>query len=223
MKRLYLSSCLLFAGFLSQAQISKGTVLLGGDINFQTYKDEINSGNVPQTVTTSKQTGFFFQPSVGKAIKDDLVLGFDLDFGYSSTPGQTGSQFNEDGAGIFMRKYKGLGNRFYLFGESDLAFSYTDQQNNFLPGTEPSFTEDKGYSISLTFTPGVAYAVDRKWLVEIDLPSLLYANYSQSKENDLYTGQPGQYQSTKGFDFGSGLSASTLYIAVGLHYMIGGK
>jgi hypothetical protein len=225
MKKLYLSSSLLFIGFLSQAQFSKGTVLLGGDINFQSSTDKLTVDNAPQAGTTSKQTNISLQPSVGKAIQDNLVLGFGLDFAYSAVPnpGSNQYQYNEYGAEIFLRKYKELGNRFYLFGESNLGFDYSDLQFDYQPSNEPFSTEIKGYAINLVFTPGIAYAVSHKWQVEIELPSLLYASYGQSKENDLYTGMPDQHRSTKGFDFGSGLSTTTIYLALGLHYVIGGK
>ena len=71
---LTLSFMVIYAG--AQAQISKGTVLLGGDLSFGTNKTE--TGTVK-----SKTTGFSISPSVGIAFKDNKVLGLSLYYGHT--------------------------------------------------------------------------------------------------------------------------------------------
>src|ERR1700743_1520390 len=106
---------LAFIGLLSQARgqmtsaapppaltpISKGTVMLGGDVGFS---HQSSSQSDPGSIgTTTSQVNFL--PSYAKAIKDNLLLGFDLSFGYSSMGGsaiQNTQKNYEYGAGIFF-------------------------------------------------------------------------------------------------------------------------
>jgi hypothetical protein len=61
MKQLLLSFALLLIGYLSQAQINKGTILLGGDLS--AYKTTNSQNGVSQKVS-----GISFDPSIGLAL-----------------------------------------------------------------------------------------------------------------------------------------------------------
>jgi hypothetical protein len=67
MKKLYLSLSLLFIGLLSQAQITKGTILLGGDLGFYTNSDKTTyQNNFPSIAPSNEKSNTVnVQPSVG--------------------------------------------------------------------------------------------------------------------------------------------------------------
>jgi hypothetical protein len=215
MKKFYLSLSLLFIFFLSQAQINKGAVLLGGNLE---YDAASSSSNVAGSIKTSFLN---LNPTFGKAIQDNLVLGFDVTYGHStgSQPQQFNQTSNEVGAGFFIRKYKLLGNGFYLFGQSRIGGYYLHSTSND-PGTQNSpSTIENGYNISLQFYPGIAYAINRKWQVEIGLPTFFAVNYDHSKGTDSNTGQPDQTFTSNSFDAVSSLSGTNEF-SVGLRYVI---
>ena len=154
MKKLYLSFSLILIGFLSQAQISKGTILLGGDFDFATSSNKMTTDGVPVTpATITKNTGFSVYPSIGKAIKDNLVVGVDLGVGYNSEKANPNYKENDYSIGVFMRNYKYLGSRFYFFIESRLGFTYIDYTQD--DSTYNPFHEDsKSYGINVGLSPG---------------------------------------------------------------------
>jgi hypothetical protein len=90
MKKIYLSCSLLFVGFLSQAQINKGTILLGGNFEYGTYYGTSN----PPIPGFPKSTELNISPAFGKAVKDDLVLGFSVSYGHNSS--SQAQQYNDN-------------------------------------------------------------------------------------------------------------------------------
>jgi hypothetical protein len=229
MKKIYFFIGLILTGFLSQAQISKGTILLGGDFNFGTSSIKTSTeGVTPVTPsTTTKNTGFSVSPSIAKAIKDNLVLGVDLGVGYTSEASNPNYKQNDYDLGVFMRNYKYLGSRFYFFFETRLGFTYSDftqDDSTFAP----SHVDTKSFGINLGLSPGVAYSLSRRWQLEAEFPDVVYAEYNYSKENYVYPpqgiqpNQPEQHQVGSLFNISSSLTSS-FYLEVGLRYMIGGK
>jgi len=222
MKKLYLSLSLLFIGFLSQAQINKGAILLGGNLE---YSESAGSSNVANTPSI-KSTNLLLNPSFGKAVGDNLVLGFDITYGHgSSSQSQQYTQTSNDvGAGFFIRKYKLLGNGFYLFGQARIGGDYSHASENDVvpPNTiTPGITSNinDSYNISLQFYPGIAYAVNRKWQVEIGLPEFFAVNYNHLKQTTSTAGQPDQVSNGNSFEAVSSLSGTNSF-SVGLRYVI---
>jgi hypothetical protein len=217
MKKIYLSCSLLFVGFLSQAQINKGAILLGGNL----YYNELSQSSNPANQPPSKSTNLTFSPSFGKAIKDDLVLGFDITYGHSTTSQpQVYSQTSDAaGADFFIRKYKLLGNGFYLFGQAGIGGNFSHNSAND-PGTPTSVTTSgNGYNISLQIFPGIAYAINRNWQVELALPNFFGVNYNHDKGTTSTTGQPDQSSTNSTFNAVSSLTGTNEF-SVGLRYVI---
>jgi outer membrane protein assembly factor BamA len=112
MKKLYVLFFTVLICSITQAQIKKGEIVLGGNLGYsdQSYTTDIPGAN---SSSNSNKT-LFISTSFGKAIKDNLVLGADISYNHSNssyTPGSatTGNGF---GAGVFLRKYKHLGEGF---------------------------------------------------------------------------------------------------------------
>jgi hypothetical protein len=227
MKKLFLSSLAVFIVFLSQAQIKKGTVFIGGNIGFsnQTAKTT-DSVNLP----VSPGTSFNFNPSVGWAIKDNLVFGIDLVYGYQKInypPSYFDYYYKQESysAGVFLRRYKVLGSGFSIFGQASLHYSYSKNtyytntwaaQSNIL-GVQSA----KNYGGTLGFYPGIAYTVSRHWQMETGLPNLVHINYTHSKQT--YRNQvPNSPESQATSDtFNAGTSLGNYFqFSVGVLYVI---
>src|SRR5688500_5128247 len=102
----------------ASSQITKGSILLGGNLGFATENNEDYK---------SKTTSTGVNISVGKAIRQNLVAGSDITYSYYRTKtGDTAKTIQQHyGAGFFLRKYASLGKGFYLFGQARAGASYT--------------------------------------------------------------------------------------------------
>jgi hypothetical protein len=195
----------------SNAQIKKGAILLGGQLGFS-YSDN-NSGVGDDTKTTS----FNFSPAVGKAIKENLVIGVDLNFvaGSSKTGSSSQTSPKTYGAGFFARQYKNLGKGFYFFGQGRAGFNYnqtTSTYNNTIPPVSQNYT---GYNIGLTVYPGVSYAVSNKFQLEMALNNLAYLQYTHSKQTETYNPDI----KSDNFQLGSSLS-SLSGLVIGFRFLL---
>lgn len=175
MKRITLLSIVtVFIAGAAQAQIGKGTVMLGGSVSGGNSKSEDNLG-------VSKSKGFSISPSVGVAVKDNIVVGVFANYGhskneYSTNIGSSATNTNV-GGGVYVRTYAPLSKRFYLFGNGSFNYSYSKSESDFTQNNR--IYKSNGVGIGLY--PGVAFDVN-KWLqLETSLPSFISVGYSRSR------------------------------------------
>lgn len=165
----------LFFSSITDAQIKKGSILLGGGISYSsTTMDNSTNPKINNTIVIF---------SAGKAISVNSVLGINLSYNHSLTSNIYDSSSNRTKgntytAGIFYRKYKTLGKKFYLFGQVATNFSYTKYSYNF-----PTYTGNPAeiYGADLSLTPGLAYQLLSKFQLEVTLPSLAGFSYETVK------------------------------------------
>lgn len=199
-----LCSCLaiLFA-ISANAQINKGAVLLGGDINFGDSKSS-------SSYATSEYTGGGASVSIGKAVKENKVVG--ISFGYNSskqttTPiasyyDTTGQKINQYNIGFFYRDYKKLAKDLYFFGQANAGYFYANQKYDYEVNKANSYkVVQNGGAVSIA--PGIAYKACKKVFIELSLNNLVYARYSTS--NTTYEGSD---KKLKGHDFNIGTAFS---------------
>jgi hypothetical protein len=196
MERIVLLSIAVFLfASITKAQITKGSVLLGGGIGFTSQKSEF------PTSASDKRKSFSLTPTVGVAFKQNLVSGIFLR--YTNTkdePSPSGGQYyrsNSYGGGLFVRKYIPFAKSFYFFGEPDLYYFASTSK------TSASSTKNKSWNVGLGFAPGLAYALNKKIHLEAGLPGLLSLDYGQSEFNDPSY----QISKQKGFAFGANASS----------------
>ncbi|MCF3108859.1 porin family protein [Niabella sp. CC-SYL272] len=160
--------------FYSNAQVEKGSTLLGGQLGFTTQGDTSSKNNTNGQINIR----------AGKAYKDNMVFGISL--GYAGAKNEMNPDVNDQKntsytAGIFNRCYKELGHDFYFFGEAGLGYSYgkTTWTDN-LPSSQKKRSLTSS-SVGLGVTPGIAYRVLDHLHMELLIPSLLAVNYSSNK------------------------------------------
>jgi hypothetical protein len=226
-KHFYLFPAFLLFAIFSQAQIKQGQVLLGGNIGFlKQTSSPISSANDGQT----NQTNILLNPSFGKAIKENLVLGFDLDYSHAKmeseyAPGPPPQNFimksDTYGAGIFLRRYKSLGNGFYLFMQGRLGGDYTTQNNDYI-SVNSTIIELKRYNFSLGFFPGISYAISKKVQLETGFQNLVYAQYDNERQTiqQALGGSVSSYRSNS-FSLSTSLSNSLSGFVVGFRVLMG--
>ncbi len=162
---------LLLTSLLSFAQIEKGSTLIGGTLAFSTVNNESNN---------SKLTAFNISPAIGKALKQNLVLGVDLLYYYSKSK-SVGVPANEAktngiGGGVFLRQYASLAKKLYLFGQGRIGTAFYKTEH-----TSPAINDYKNFNINLSAYPGFAYSITPRLMLEAGLPNLLQVNYGSQK------------------------------------------
>lgn len=221
MKKLYALAFAALVCSIAHAQIKKGDIVLGGNLQF--FDQGQQTFNAASPPATNSSRNLSIAPSFGKAIKDNLVLGFDVSYSNSRSEytGSSATDGNGFSAGFFVRKYKPLGNGFFLFGQSRLSGSYSHSSQNEPPGNQPDRDVFNSYGFSLQFFPGVAYALSPRWQLELGLSNFFLISYSNSKETLSYTNQTDSHFNAHQFSAQSFLTGSNT-LTVGARYFIGG-
>jgi hypothetical protein len=182
MTKIYTLVAIIFITHSSFGQIRKNAFLLGGQLYYGEQKNFLGNGFESQ-----KSTNATFQVSVGKAIKENTVVGINLRYSpsqyktTSTTTGTAKTTNNNYEAGIFYKKYKSLGSGFYFTGQAEAAFGMNiNKTDQTLPDLDSKVT---AYSGSIHLSPGLSYQVLKFMHIELSLPSLLSISYSSSKED----------------------------------------
>lgn len=202
-KTLSLVLVVLLCGLVSHAQIKKGATLLGGQLLISTQRSTSTANNNPFS------SGWItIAPTFGKAIKEDLVLGGEVSFGYNSNKYQ-GSAYSENrntqyGAHVFIRRYRALGKGFYLFGEARTGLDYS--HSRYLAPQAPSFEyTQQGIGADVSFYPGLAYALTSKLQLEAGFSNLALVRYTHLNTTGTATVAGG---SSDSFTLSSSLSSN---------------
>ncbi len=197
----------------AQAQINKGTVLLGGNISGSTNK-ETNASSTNEY----KNRSFSLSPSVGVATKNNTVWGTNLTYSNSSNKyqGQQTFDYNLYGGSIFYRRYATLGKGFYLFGEANAGYAYSKQKEQYSPTGNRTRRTDM---VSLSLHPGIAYAVHKNFHLEVAINNIASVGYSNQKVTTVDNGFASATNS-RNFAFSTNLSNSNPF-SVGFRFALG--
>jgi len=164
---------------LANAQITKGSILLGGQVNFSHTSIKYPPIQDDDQITNAGSISL----SGGKAINENSVIGLNLKFGYSNAyfrviPSQR-QKYTSYGAGIFYRKYKTLAKDFYFFLEGGLDYNYSNSNTKDSSGRELQKVTQSG--VELNLTPGISYKVLKNLHLEVSLPQMFSIGYAESK------------------------------------------
>lgn len=186
MKKVILPSLalILFAS-ITNAQITKGSIYLGGSVGAATSTFE--DSNSP---TQGKSSGFSINPAVGVATRNNLIVGINLNYTHGRNENFNNNQNSNRsgyGAGVFLRKYYPLSKLFYVFGESDLGYFYQNWQ--YLQTAGYTYTSvNKQNSVSVSLFPGLAIHVIKSFYLEAIFSDLLRIGYYTSNSTTNYFG-----------------------------------
>jgi len=141
MKTIILLSFLLALTATAFTQISKGQFLIGGNINFESTKDE-NSVN-----GTHESTNYFISPNIGYFIINKMAIGLRIDFrSYNSKSQNLETHYINTSISPFLRYY------FLPLQRKVNAFidaSYIHDKSKWSSDSNPAyFVKTKGYYFS---------------------------------------------------------------------------
>lgn len=208
MKKVLLLATVAIAFVLSaNAQITKGSILLGGSIGINTNSTENQNGEF-------SSNSFFISPQIGYTVKNNNVWGLRLTYSKNNNqvqnfPETEGSGY---GGGIFFRKYFPLSNRFNLLGEANANYASSNQDN----GVN---TEYKANATGLSLFPGISFTVNKRFHLEALLTDLFRINYLTEKITDKSGPSTTEYNN-KSFSIGTNLS-SQMPLTIGFRFVLG--
>jgi hypothetical protein len=174
---LLVSIATVFTLSATHAQIKKGATFLGGDISGGTSK------TTSADTIYAKSNGFTISPVFGKAIRENLVLGIDLNTVIYTAENPSGINYDQKnrfyGGGVFLRKYKPLGNSgFSVFAQARLGVGFERVEATW-PNASTNIS--KTFSTRLSAYPGLSYTISKKLQLETGFNDLIALNYSSNK------------------------------------------
>jgi hypothetical protein len=187
----------LFTTLLLNAQYEKGSLVVGGNLNFSTNTRNLNLIQKDLNLLNTTQ----LQLEAGYAIKKNLVLGGRISYGTVN-----GNTFYTNGlthgygsnpylsAEVFLRSYMPLSKKLSLFGEASLTRT---QGKYYSFGTDAAgiMYQDnmKSRSIILAGSIGLNYKVSDRVSLELALNNLVSSRYSWTKGTRTYaSGAPSE-------------------------------
>jgi hypothetical protein len=193
------------------AQITKGSILLGGNLSFETSTSKNSSYEIDNNI-------FSINPAIGVAIKENSVLGVSFNYFIYTQKSTLSNAYKEDansyGSGLFYRQYKSLSSRFYLFGDAGAGYYHTKITRE----TPDVIQIYKSNSVNLSLYPGITYAVSKRFHLEASLNNLLNINYSSAKTTTRGS-TPTTESTTNGFSFMTNIS-SGVPLSLGFRFII---
>jgi hypothetical protein len=214
MRKYYFIALLVFTSSLLSAQIRKGSILLGGQLSYAT-------GNNDMADFHSTSAGGAIAVSIGKAFRENTVLGLNLSFSsrkeenvYRWSDTADVSSHNA-GYGAYLRQYKGLAKGLLLFGQADAGYMRSKQTEDYknAPGSL-SYIQQGAY---LSLAPGLAYQLFKKLQVELMLSNLVSLQYSVTKTESEISQVPNTKR--KEFSFYSSLNTNSSLGGLGIGFL----
>lgn len=159
-------------------------IFVGGNLSFNLTSGKIESGNI--SVDKPTETYFSLAPKAGYFLSDKLAVGASLRYTLQNekTPGNPDVIDRTTTIGItpFARYYAFTLNKFSLFAQGDLGFSYgvAKHKEGSVTTTGPKTT-----TIGLTAYPGISYKLSNRIDLEAVIGGFNFGiNRTSEKQND---------------------------------------
>jgi hypothetical protein len=210
MKKVLLTLGFIGAVAIANAQISKGTIMLGGTLDFSSSGGSTKGGGV--TVDKAGSSSFTIAPMGAYYLTDNIAIGLGIGYGMTSsgpdTMETTGSSF---AIGPMVRYNMPLADKFGAFVQAGLSISSGSSSTK--AGTV-TVDGPKTSGMDFAIEPGLLYFISDRIAIEATYGRIGY-NTSTSK-----TGTGASEVTDTDTEFGINLSSSTL--SFGFAWYFGG-
>ncbi len=172
----------------ANAQVKKGNVLVGGEVNVNTWSTKTDGVDNKRASTT-----FGISPKVGYAVSDKWMVGVFVGTNFGTVKNTTAgveakTQTNMITPGVFVRNYHQIGDsKFAFFGEANVGYGFGQTKVN---GTKTLKTNE----IAANIQPGISYFVTKHFVLEGAFGGVNYTNTVDKPEGG------GAKQKTNSFD-----------------------
>lgn len=215
-KTFLLSAIAFFLSFSLQAQIKKGSTMLGFDFNFNGANSKYQAGTI-ETKTSSNSFGISLL--AGKAIKENLFAGAGASYGtYKSNQGTSEQTSKNYGGSIWLRRYFPVAKAFYIFANGSLGTTFGKTENN-----TANTAKNSSFGLSINLTPGISYQVKKSFYLDAAIGNIanIYYSHAKSEQTDSFGNTTKQTGSNYGFSTSLGNDQNPLQI--GLRWIIPAK
>jgi hypothetical protein len=214
-----------FFSFLANAQIQKGSIMLGGAFNFQNNQTNFDTQFQPQSFTsnsTVSSNSFSFNPKIGYSLDNNWMVGTLLILNSSKSTSEITTVNNGDitngtetsegftyGVGFFTRKYFPFNDHLAAFGAINATISKLNSQVQSTSNSQEDFEVEGDYTnFGSSLQAGLTY-FPKNWLaIELYTDLISFSQTSQKQENDS------QNSKTTNSRFSSGLNTASFYFGV---------
>lgn len=169
---LFMMSAMLHS--VSFTQVSKSSLLLGGDLSIFIQEQKTSSG------TANKNNGFSFSPLIGVATRQDIIQGGYLQIGSSKSTNNFSTaktKTNNTGVGYFIRKYSSIKKIFSGFIQGNAGVGYSTSSFEI----QTTKNKSKQTTIGINVSPGLSYKVSQKLHLEAGLKNITSISYQVTK------------------------------------------
>ena len=210
--------------FVSNAQISKGSLYLGGSIGYSKTSEE-RTATSPTIPNTGELKNLVVSPAIGIAVKQNFIAGINFNYGKGTQNYFAGNNSKYDskvvGGGVFLRRYYPVATRFYAYGELGAGYANVSntQESNYGTGIFTGY-QSKGWSVGASVSPGITYNVTKALFLEMEFANLLQLSYGKATQTEKSSPTATPYVTTrKSFDFNTSLTSSS-NLNVGVRFII---
>jgi hypothetical protein len=170
-----------FAGMATAQILQQGNFLIGSTLGFSSADSKIKRvlNNVEQTNSGPVSLQLNLSPNVGYFLADDLVLGIGMDYTFGRFK-EANTDRTEDSNllfGPFFRYYYDLGENMAFFGEIDLGFG-NSSDDQFIGNNKQSITTN---IFSIGVGPGFTIYSNNA----IGIETMFKYNFSRSRFNTM--------------------------------------
>jgi hypothetical protein len=211
--------------FAANAQIQKGSILLGGAFNFQNNQTNFDTQYQPQSLTsksTVNSNSFGFNPKIGYSLDNNWMVGTLLILNSSKSTSEATTvndgditNFTESrkgftyGIGFFTRKYFPFNDHLAAFGAINTNISKQNNQVKSTNNSQGNIEVEGDYTaLGSSLQAGLTY-FPKNWLaIELYTDLIQFSRTSQKQDNDS------QNSKTTNSGFSSGLNTASFYFGV---------
>jgi hypothetical protein len=222
MKKILLLTLLAVSTQAGHAQsIAAGTVSLGGNIGYNrnSSKYSYSQNNTTYTQETSNSQ-FYFSPSVGYFVADNLAIGIAAGYSaarktytnYTPSPAVVRAELDPTTnlrLGVYGQYYKMITEQFGVLGTLGVGYQRTRDYNYSGNGNNSVIIEAKGSGYYAELTPGIIFFPIPKLGISASIGSLTFNHLSYDFPAVPGTTAPSNYENTSS-SFGAGFGLSQL-------------
>lgn len=151
----FILACLLTMK-IGSAQTDEGSILVGGDLSFNSSSSE-TAGEETQSTSA-----FSINPQAGYFISDGFALGLGIGYETSTVTNNSGQQEIETTTNTFRvspfgRYYKEIGDNISLFGQAEFGFASESQSESDVSTTIIDFNAQPGLAIFASDKVGINF------------------------------------------------------------------
>jgi hypothetical protein len=216
-KILLFATSLISYSFTFSQVIEKNQKILGGTLSAGFNHSQADTTISSEPSIKGNNLYFNLSPSFGKAIKKNLVFGYNISISYSYSKSedlhlkQTGkSNAYGVGAGMFIEKFFPITKSLSFSGTMPLQLNYGTSKNKSFENSILITTQtSKYYGAGLGVYPSLSYLLNKKIILQLSLNNFIWIGYTYRTSEIDGSNVIANKQSSSNFGFSTRVNQQT--------------